>query len=267
MVYFSYLDDSKDRGAHRVMVSAGFYATQPAWASFRTDWNKTLAKHNLNYFKSSECHSVSGEFAQFRAALGSYAKQDERDRARKVRDELQLVLSQHPAIRGIGVAVQLEDYRRLASHPEALNVLPRDPYKAALSSVMFETVTHMRKVSRNSVVSFVHDLGDDFEVLRGCYRAFRDMNRGTARFMGGFSAMDDKTNPALQAADLIANHTTFLMGKKLDSKNALIEMGDNISRLGYWDEKYVAAILKNGLIKRGKPIPLDLDDIDTSNHL
>jgi hypothetical protein len=57
------------------------------------------------------------------------------------------------------------------------------------------------------------------------------------------------------------------MGKKLDSKDAVIEMRENLSRLGYWDERYIAAVLKKGLIKRGKPIPLDIEEIDTSSHL
>lgn len=258
MVYNSFLDDSKDRGAQKVMVSAGFYAGREEWEAFRIDWKRTLKEHNLDYFKSSECHSLTKQFAQFRK--GPHPKPEEKAAARKVRAELQSVLLRHRAIRGIGVAVQLEDYRRVAARPEAADILPADPYRAALSSVMFETVKHMRKLSRNSVVAFVHDDQDDFDDLRACYCAFREMNPKTARFMGGFQPLDDKKTPALQAADLIANHTTFLLGAKLDSRNALIEMRENISRLGYWDGTYVEAILRNGLVKRGKPIPLDLDD-------
>jgi hypothetical protein len=267
MVYHSFLDDSKDKGAQRVMVSAGFYAGQDDWESFRIDWKKVLANYKLEYFKSSECHCVNGQFLHFRKSGKEYPTQEEKDRAREVRSELQLVLSRHPAIRGIGVAVQVEDYRRMASIPEAVNILPSDPYKAALSSVMFETVKHMRKASRHSVVAFVHDDGDDYGELHTCYCAFREMNKRTAKFMGGFQPLNDKKSPALQAADLIANHTTFLMGRKLDSKDAVIEMQQNLSRLGYWDERYIAAVLKNGLAKKGKPIPLDIEEIDTSDHL
>jgi hypothetical protein len=267
MVYHSYLDDSKDRGAQRIMVSAGFYAGQADWESFRIDWKKVLKKHKLEYFKSSECHSVSGEFFHFRKGPESYPKQEEKDRAREVRAELQSVLSRHRAIRGIGVAVQLEDYRRMAALPEAAGILPEEPYKAALSSVMLETVNHMRKMRGHNVVAFVHDEEDDFDALRGCYRAFRDMNKNTAKFIGGFQPLNDKKTPALQAADLVANHATFLMGKKLDSKDAVIEMRENLSRLGYWNQAYIAAVLKNGLVKRGRPIPLDIEAIDTSKHL
>lgn len=249
------------------MVSAGFYAGRDDWESFRIDWKKVLNAHDLDYFKSSECHCVNGQFQHFRKSGKPYPTQEEKDKAREVRAELQSVLSQHSAIRGIGVAVQLEDYRRMAALPEANDILPKDPYKAALSSVMFETVKHMRGRAGHNMIAFVHDQGDDFDELRDCYVAFRKMNNKTARFIGGFQQMNDKTTTALQAADLVANHTTFLMGQKLDSKDAVIEMRENLSRLGYWDEKYIAAVLKNGLLRRGKPIPLDLEGIDTSEHL
>jgi hypothetical protein len=264
MVYFSYLDDSKDRGAQRVMVSAGFYAGKGDWEAFRLDWKRVLKSHNIDYFKSSECHSVTKQFSRFKK--GSYPTSDERASAREVRSQLLSVLSRHPLIRGVGVAVQLEDYRRIAAHPEAAPILPVDPYRAALSSVMFETVKDMRKRSSHSMVTFVHDQEDDFDDLRLCYQAFRRMNKRTARFIGGFEPLDDKRTPELQAADLIANHTTFLASAKLDSRDAVVEMRANTVRLGYWDENYIVAVLKRGLLKRGQPIPLDIESIDTSRH-
>ena len=127
MVYYSFLDDSKDKGAQRIMVSAGFYAGREDWELFRIDWKKVLNAHKLDYFKSSECHCVNGQFQHFRKSGKAYPTQAEKGNAREVRAELQSVLSQHPAIRGIGVAVQLEDYRRMAALHEANDVLPSDP--------------------------------------------------------------------------------------------------------------------------------------------
>jgi hypothetical protein len=115
MVYHSFLDDSKDKGAQRIMVSAGFYAGRGDWESFRIDWKKILNTHGLEYFKSSECDCVNGQFQHFRKSGKLYPTQKEKDKAREVRVELQSVLSHHPAIRGIGVAVQLEDYRRIGA--------------------------------------------------------------------------------------------------------------------------------------------------------
>jgi len=261
MVYHSYLDDSKDRGAKRVIVSAGFCATKEIWEAFRLDWKRKLKEHRLCYFKSSECHSVNGEFTSLRKSGKSYATTEERKRAREIRGEFLSVVRKHPLIRAIGVAIQVEDYSRYAALPEVKDILPVDPYKAALSSVMFETVNHIRSIPGHNVVAFVHDEQEPFDELQKCYLAFKEMNKKTREFVGGFAPMDDKKTPELQAADLIANHTTYLAGRKLDLKDAAVEMRENISLLGVWDEGFLVKLLKSTLRKHGHPLPLEIEGI------
>jgi hypothetical protein len=259
MVYHAYLDDSKDRGAKRVMVSAGFCANTRDWQDFTEDWQRVLDKHGLRYFKSSECHYVNGEFKKFRK--GKYARPEEHQIANQIRAELQKVLASHPRIRAIGIAVQVEDYRKIASLPEAKSHLPIDPYRAALSSVMLETIKHAKELSRHPLVVFVHDDGDDFDGLCNCFREFRKKNRKTAKFTRTFIPMDDKGTPALQAADLIANHTAFLAGKRLDNKEVVAEMRSNISGLKIWEKNYMKGLLRHLLTKHKQPIPLALEAI------
>jgi hypothetical protein len=260
MIYHSFLDDSHDRGAKRVMVSAGFCGTRDRWAAFRTDWRQKLKEHRLCYFKSSECHSVSGQFTKLRKSGKSYPTTEERSRARKIRSEFLGVIRAHPFIRAIGVAVQLEEYRRYAALPEVKGMIPDNPYKAALSSVMFETVGFVRRASKNNMVTFVHDEGDDFPELWKCYSAFKELNKKTARFIDGFQSLDDKKTPELQAADLISNHATYLAEKKLDLRDAVVEMRENISLLGIWDEDYLRRGVRGTLLRNGMPLPLELEE-------
>jgi len=260
MIYHSFLDDSKDKGMKRIMVSAGFCGTQERWAAFRADWRKKLKEHRLCYFKSSECWHVNGQFAKLRKSGKSYPTTEERALARKIRSEFLDVIRAHPFIRGIGVAVQLEHYRRYAAMPRVREVLPENPYKAALSSVMFETVGFIRMACKwdTNMVAFVHDESDDFPELWRCYSGFKDLNKKTAKFIGGFQSMDDKKTPELQAADLIANHATYLANKRLDLRDAVVEMRENISLLGIWDEEYIKSGLTRNLIKNGIPLPVEL---------
>jgi hypothetical protein len=142
-------------------------------------------------------------------------------------------------------------------------VLPADPYKAALCSVMFETTKAMRKHAKgHSKVAFVHDDSNRayFDELRATYREFLRLNKTTAKYIGGFQPSDDKITPALQLADLIANHTTFLAGKHLDLQDAKVEMQENIGRLVVWDDSYIRAVLEHGLLKKGKPLPFELEE-------
>jgi hypothetical protein len=258
MIYHAFLDDSHDRGAKRIWVSAGFCGTRDRWAAFRTDWRQKLKEHRLCYFKSSECYSVSGQFAKLRRSGKSYATTEERSNARKIRLDFLKVIRAHPFIRAIGVAVQLEDYRRYAALPRVKEVLPENPYKAALSSVMFETVGYIRMVSKYNTVTFVHDEGDDFPELWKCYSSFMEMNKKTSKFIDGFQSLDDKKTPELQAADLISNHATYLAGRRLDLRAAAVEMRENISLLGIWDEEYIKSGLRRNLIRNGIPLPLEM---------
>jgi hypothetical protein len=256
MVFNGFLDDSKDRGAQRIMTSAGFVASQQVWTRFRQDWKRVLASYGLEYFKSSECFSLTGQFASFRK--NKYGRPEEKEAAQHVRSELQQVIADHRDIRGIGVVVQLEDYRRIAAMPEARDVLPENPYRSALCSVMFETVGYLRKIAPYPMVAFVHDEEDDFDDLRISYKEFRQLNKKTARCLGGFAAMDDKRTPELQAADLLASHTTFLAGKEPNLRANLLEMKRNISHLGVWNEEYILAVLKRGIMRRkGQPLPIE----------
>jgi hypothetical protein len=239
------------------MVSAGFCANREAWRDFETDWKGYLGRHHLLYFKSSECNHVDGQFRQFRK--GEHAQPDEREQARAIRDDFLAVVARHRGIVGVGVAVEMEPYARLAQLPEAKEILPQDPYIAALCSVMFETVKRVRSRDRNCMVNFTHDDGDE-EYLSACYQGFRKMNTRTSKHLGGFGFSDDKLLVGLQAADLIANHTAYIGSKNPDARAALVEMRENIAFLARWDEPYIAAVLKHGLRKRGEPIPLGLDE-------
>jgi hypothetical protein len=256
MIFQTFLDDSGHK-ANRLMVSAGFCARREVWLEFEMDWKETLARHELPYFKSSECNHVSGQFRKLRK--GKYAQDDEKAEARRIRDDFLGVIARHDGSVGVGVAVEMEPYERLAQLPGAQEVLPQNPYRAALSSVMFETVKRVRSRDRNCMVNFTHDDGDE-ENLSVCYQEFRKLNPKTAKHLGGFGFFNDKLITGLQAADLIANHTAYIGAKNPDAISGVLEMRENIAFLAKWDELYIAAVLKHGLRKRGEPIPLGLEE-------
>lgn len=255
MVFNTFLDDSGHK-SERLIVSAGFCAQRVAWLAFEQDWKRVLNSHGLEYFKSSECNHVSGQFRKLRK--GKYAQIEERHAARSIRADFLNVVARHRGIVGVGVVVEMEPYQKLAMLSEARDVLPRDPYKAALSSVMFETVKRVRSRDRNCMVHFTHDHGDD-ENLSACYREFLKMNPKTAKHLGGMGFGDDKRIVNLQLADLIANHTAYIGCQHPDARAGMVEMRENIAFLARWDEPYILAVLAQGLRKRGEPIPLELD--------
>lgn len=263
MVYQCHLDDSKDQNQTILMVSAGFFGTKDDWGSLRVTWKRVLRNHGIEYFKSSEYYSLTGEFAKFRT--DDYPKPKGREAAQQIREQLQEALGKHPNIHGIGVLILLEDYYRALARPEAEGVLPPNPYHAALNSVIYETVKLIRLGRGHNAVAFVHDSGPDFDSLRSSYEHFRQANPITAKSLGGFAPLDDRQHPPLQAADMVSN---YAMQRGLEAlerhdgslKTTIEEMKTNIKKLGYWDENYVLSVLKHQLITKGRTIPIDLQD-------
>jgi hypothetical protein len=260
MIYQSFLDDSKDPLQARLMVSAGFVGTPAEWGSLRSGWAAVLRKHDIKYFKSSEYYSLTGEFAKFRG--DAYPKPKGREAAQQIRSELQAVMNRHSGIRGVGISVPLETYYRVYERPEAKGALPADPYQAALVSVIYETAKIAKSQQGRNMVTFVHDDDDHFDNLRSAVGKFKDVNADIAKYIGGFAPLDDKLHPPLQAADMVSNYTLQLGLQGLESgdfKANVQEMRENIGLLGVWDEGYILSVLKVNLLRKGRPIPIDLE--------
>jgi hypothetical protein len=259
MVYSCFLDDSKDALRSKMFVSAGFFGDKDDWKNLRVAWSACLKRNNIAYYKASEYNRLEGEFARFRTA--QYPRPTGRDAAYQIKYELQEIVKANQRIRGVGVAVLVDDYEKVRSHPEAKDIFGPDPYHCALESVMFETVKIVRALPGHNMVAFVHDEQDDFNTLRDLYLGFKKLNPKTAKVMGGFSGQDDKTHPPLQAADMIANNTLevgmdWLSQGKLDKLR--FELLDNRSLVGLWNEEYMLSVLKANLGRKGRPVPIDL---------
>lgn len=260
MLYHCFLDDSKDQNQSRLLVSAGFVGTKSDWHRLRMAWKKRLAKEGLKYFKTSEYKMLDGEFSRFRTS--SYPPPTGREKAAKIRSDLQALLKSNSRIAAVGIAIPMEDYNKVCAMPEAAEIFRGNPYQRALEGVLLETVKLIQKLGESDAnVTFVHDDGPDFDVLKAVYEGFKVANPRTAEFMESFLPLCDKEHPPLQLADMVAN---FTLGVGQDwlvngrEANWATEMEDNIGKLGIWTEHVMLSILKRNLMRFGKPVPIDL---------
>jgi hypothetical protein len=260
MVFHSFLDDSKDANQSKLFISAGFFGLQEDWGSLRISWKKILDDNGIKYFKSSEYNHLTGEFKKFRS--DAFPKPTGREAAKKIKDALQAVVDRHQRIRGVGITIPVGEYEKVRSRPEAAELLSDNIYHHALESVMFETVKLIRKIGGRNVVAFVHDEESDFETLHQVYLGFKKLNPKTSNLMRGFAPFSDKEHPPLQMADMIANNALELGIENLEKgvfDQTRIAMKKNIQILGVWDEHYMLSILKQNLLRTGKPLPVDLE--------
>lgn len=261
MVCKCFMDDSKDSQQLRMLVCAGWIGERSDWLDFCVRWNKRLRADDIAYFKTSEYKMLKGQFAKFR----DLPAPNGRNAAKSIRDDLLSIIRSYDNLRSVGVCIPMDEWNAVASRPEAKGIL-EFPYRRAIESVWTETVRrgfHRSRPHRHSVVAFIHDDGPDFPELASLYTAFKKLNPRTAKHMVGFSELDDKVTPPLQAADLIANHSLELGIKWLDNGKNLEEESELQSSMGFlsvWREDYAKGVLHHELRRKKCAIPAELEN-------
>jgi hypothetical protein len=260
MVCKCFMDDSKDSDQSKILVCAGWIGRREDWLDFCRRWNRYLIDdQGIAYFKTSEYKMLKGQFEKFR----KLASPDGRNAAKAVRDTLLDIIKSYDNLRSVGVCIPIDEWNSVASRPEAAGILEH-PYHRAIESVWTETIRRGFRRShphRHSVVSFVHDDGPDLAELGSLYVAFKKLNPKTAKHMVGFVGLDDKINPPLQAADLIANHSLeigidWINNGKTAAKES--ELQSSMGFLAVWREDYAKGVLHHELTRKNLPVPSDL---------
>jgi len=260
MIYQCFLDDSSDQTQSEIFMSAGFLGLADDWDRLRPEWDDCLRKNNLAYYKTSEWKRLEGQFLQFR----QYQKPEGRERANAARDALLAVAQKYTGIRGVGVAIPIPVYEKIALRPEAHDIFDVHPYRRAFDGVLNETLKIIERMPDHHMVGFIHDDGQDFDELRRYYKEYMLVNTRHARHaFDSLLPMDDKRNPPLQLADAFANAgmgcgVEWLRTSKQTDEDKL---PFNIEKLGAWDENFMLGLLKHELKRRGRPIPQDLQSL------
>jgi hypothetical protein len=244
MFYQGTIDDSADRDRQRVVISAALIGNVDDWRYLTKYWKKRLDKDGLEYFKSSQCNHLRGQFFKYRSQQ-EYPPPQGRAAADSVRDDLDRIIKKANLI-GIGIVIPVPLYQKLSEEPRYASILPSDPYHWAVQSVWRETSRALREKLRGpNVVGFAHDDGENFQRLHKLFLAYKEKNPKDAEVLRDFVPLDDKLHPSIQAADVLAD-ITFRFAEEW----ALNPTPDNLKRLrrtmykvGIWDENYARAVL------------------------
>lgn len=246
MIFYGYLDDSKDRLQEKVIVSGSFIGPKHAWADFRVAWNKKLEEHNIGYFKTSEWRGLRGEFGRF-SSEENYPKPSGRKAADEIRDQLESIVN-NSGIGGIGIVISVPVFKEVLSMPEFREKMERmTPYQLVLQMLFLESVEQIKTVPGNHMVAFVHDEGDDFPFLEKTYREFKKKNPRTAKYMAGFSCLDDKLHPPLQCADMVANTVNHYAQEWQvnPSEASLKRLRESILQIKVWSKESLMTVLRS----------------------
>lgn len=256
------LDESADRERKLVFVVAGYLARQRNWTEIERQWMLRLERksdpHPMKYFSNSECTSLTGEFARFRDNT-TYPKPQGRLAADKIRDDLQGIMRDAPAA-GFAVGVPLKDYRAARKSSRVRTLLGTDPYEQTYALTMICIAGKLEdEMPSREVVAYLCDEHDKAINVRNLYDELKRQNPVCGRWMGSLSHEDNKSSPALQAADLLAARCKdFLVELTKDPDIPKLRdtfkrrVGGNVG-IKYLDKESLRLLVDANLLKDGKP--------------
>ena len=199
----AYFDESGDDPRDKIYVLAGWTAYESVWNEFREAWNRVLANAGIQYFKHNEARALKKQF-EGRA-------ETERD---EVLRQLVDVVCSHDLI-GLICSFKHPLFQLLLSESQIpASRLKKMAYGGYSSpyyfcfhlavSQLLRYLVEERHIREN--VNFVFD--DRTDALRPCIKLYEriqeTMPPEIKAVAGTATAGDDRTEPALQAADLLA---------------------------------------------------------------
>lgn len=239
MLYTAAIDDSADRHRERVVVSAAVIGDTQRWSMLSRRWRDRLRDDGLEYFKSSHCRHLRGQFFKFRDQQ-KYPPTLGRERADRVQADLDEIIHES-RLMTLGAIVPMAVYNKMQDDPEYLATPGRDsdPYHWAVQAVWGECALAMMELGRNNIVTFAHDNGSNFHILQKLFMDYKERNRKHAKVMTEFVAVDDKVYPSVQAADVAAS-VTFRYAEDWavnPTPNNLKRLRQNMYKIVIWNEK------------------------------
>ncbi|MFZ3209913.1 MAG: hypothetical protein WA188_00220 [Terriglobales bacterium] len=244
------IDDSADRDREKVIISAALIGDKDRWQALRIAWRKRLDEDGLEYFKSSQCRHLRRQFFKYRDQQ-KYPPPLGREAADRVQADLDQII--HDCrLMGVGAIIPVPLYRRFQADPQYAGVCAHDPYEWAVQTVWMQCVQGMQELGRGHVVTFAHDDCSNFHLLDQLYKGYKQANRKSSRRLAGFSPLEDKTTPPIQAADVAASVTHRYAVEWIDDRSTtrLQRLMGTMYRISIWDDEFAKLVLDNEVKRR-----------------
>jgi len=243
----SYLDESSDEKREQVFCVGGIIAGAGHWTSIQEEWVKRLGK--IEYFSTKDCRNLTGPFRKLVQEYGSVRAA--RKVADKIRSSLEDVLLSVDWWAGFGLGVIIPDYR------EAFHVTPSvrlffdgdDPTVPAYQQMMYEIARRVRRQTPKQKIAVVYfiDKSSYSQRIQDAHGAIK-VNHPTIgkSLVAPPIPLDDKTTPALQAADLMAGvvKDAFVewIGKGRSAEGVRLDqrwVPHFAEHIGIWDKRHM----------------------------
>jgi hypothetical protein len=247
MYCVAHVDDSSQH--EKYTLACALVGDQDVWNRVYNEWVDVLdAAPVIGYFTSKDWRNRKGEFAQFNDTT-KYPEPTGREAADRKRNELKKII-ESSSLQAIVVAVFLPEYERVkARYPnEVARYFGKGPFEAAFLSLMFECGKEIVKFPEHSGLVFLCDEDQNAPQHVQLYLGFKEKNPRTAKILAGIGHMDDRWNPGIQAADLVASVANMLLYDYLEEgkfPDPIPQMDSTFYRVAAFREDYALGLLKH----------------------
>jgi len=237
-----WMDDSADKKREWLFVVAGFLGSSEVVFEAERHWQAKVNSVGLDYFRTNECHTLSGEFQKLVIQHGW-------EKARRIADDLLADL--WPIVRsanllGFCFLGPMPDYNAVQVEPYSEYTFERDPYIVAHHHLIYHVAAWVCQYAKPpEPVAFTFDEHSKATPLIERWKQQKDNFPIAAPCMGSLASLDDKISPAIQMGDLLANTTKRAFEDKIttDPQAALEYLkkvcGHNLTWVAAWNDKYL----------------------------
>jgi hypothetical protein len=184
----AYFDESMSGAAY---VVAGFAATVERWRAFDSDWARLLDAYQIDCLHTVDYAQSTGEFGTWK---GEEAKR------RKFMEHAIRIISRRCMV-SIGIVVDRAAFQKTIAQDAVASTFYPNEYTAAAFMSLLAAEKWAYGCAFREPVDYVFDRGNAHESdFRRAYRLALQLPDERDR-LGGLSFADDKSIPALQAAD------------------------------------------------------------------
>jgi uncharacterized protein DUF3800 len=259
MFVWTGMDESVDRLQKHAYIVAGILTSQANWSRIERAWNKRLKQDGLDYFKTSEYRGLNKQFAKFRDG-NVYPRPAGRAAAKEVLTDLALILKSENHI-GLGMGLNLSDYRNIRKSSNARKILPANPYRFMYQLSMVAIATQVSQSDYPQVVAFLCDEHSKAKQLASSYSSLKESNPIAATCMGSLTFGKDSEWVAIQVADMVAGickdyFVDLFQGKIADQEIANEKLKEDIGKhigIYFIDKLALKRIVAGNLLHGGKP--------------
>lgn len=233
-------DDSSDGQQKKVFVLAGILAETRDWFDAENKWESRVRSLGLNYFRTTECFSLQGEFIKL---VKMHGPDEARRLANNLHDELKEILKR-PTFQICCLYGIFDDYRAARLSVEDWETpIELIPYIYAHHELVYRVSIEAAKAGQ--CIAFLFDCHNKAKLIGDSLEEFKRLRPEASEGIGTFTTGDDKKIPALQMADCVAHTARRLFEDKRDVENETENVADfkavfpNVRWLAKWKRSYL----------------------------